>query len=123
MGALTELTYEKLYNAGFEIIKTATGIGATDLAVPMPAAGRGPLQLAPMTEALITGIFDGRADALHGFPDLGLEIPARDEHAYDIHRGLMQFRQNAKAEIEILGPEDQAAAGTDAAGQGRPERW
>ena len=123
MGALTELTYDKLYNAGFEIIKTATGIGATDLAVPMPAAGRGPLQLAPMTEALITGIFDGCADALHGFPDLGLEIPARDEHAYDIHRGLMQFRQNAKAEIEILGPEDQAAAGTDAPGQGHPEKW
>ncbi|MHB9099881.1 MAG: M17 family peptidase N-terminal domain-containing protein, partial [Syntrophales bacterium] len=87
MGALTELTYDRLYNAGFEIVKTVNGIGATDLALPMPAAGRGPLQLAPMTEALITGIFDGCADAPHRIPELGLEIPARDDHAYDIHRG------------------------------------
>ncbi len=124
MGALTELTYEKLYNAGFEMIQTVKGIGATDLALPIPAAGRGPLQLAPMTEALITGIFDGSADVLHGIPDLSLEIPARDEQTYDIHRGLMQFRQNAKAaEIEILGPEDQTGAGTGATGQGHPGKW
>ena len=34
MGALTELTYDRLYNAGFEICRMASGIGATDLALP-----------------------------------------------------------------------------------------
>ena len=61
MGALTELTYDRLYNAGFEMARTVSGIGATDLALPMPAAGRGPLKLPGMTEALMTGIFDGCA--------------------------------------------------------------
>ena len=123
MGALTELTYDRLYNAGFEIAKTVNGIGATDLAIPMPAAGRGPLNLAPMTEALITGIFDGCAETPQKRSALGLEIPARDEHAYDIHRGLMQFQQNAKAsDTEILGPEDQAAQVTDAP-PGCSEKW
>ena len=123
MGALTELTYDRLYNAGFEIVKTVNGIGATDLALPMPAAGRGPLNLTGMTEALITGIFDGCADAPQRLLALGLEIPARDDHAYDVHRGLMQFRQNAgAADIEIMGSEDQMADGTDATGQGHPEK-
>jgi hypothetical protein len=123
MGTLAELTYDRLYNAGFEIVKTINGIGATDLALPMPAAGRGPLQLAGMTEALITGIFDGCTDAPQRLSDLGLEIPARDDHAYDIHRGLMQFRQNAgAADIEILGSEDQTTNRTDATGQGHPEK-
>lgn len=122
MGALTELTCDRLYNAGFEIAKTVNGIGATDLALPMPAAGRGPLHLAQMTEALITGIFDGCADTPQRLSALGLEIPARDEHAYDIHRGVMQFRQNAgEADIEILGSEDQMTAVTDITGPGHPE--
>jgi hypothetical protein len=122
MGALTGLTYERLYDAGFEIAKTVNGIGATDLALPIPAAGRGPLPLASMTEALITGIFDGCADSSQRLSTLGLEIPGRDDHAYDIHRGLMQFRQNAKAaDIEILGSEEQSAEGTDPTGEKHPE--
>ena len=56
--------------------KTVNGIGATDLALPMPAAGRGPLQFAGMTEALITGIFDGCAHEPEKLPALSLEIPA-----------------------------------------------
>ena len=42
MGALTELTYDRLYNAGYEMARTVSGIRANDLALPMPAAGRGP---------------------------------------------------------------------------------
>ncbi len=123
LGALTELTYDRLYNAGFEMVKTVNGIEATDLALPMPAAGRGPLNLAGMTEALITGIFDGGADTPQRLSALGLEIPARDDHAYDIHRGLMQFRQNAgAADIEILNSEDRMAGETGTTGQGHPEK-
>jgi len=44
LGAVSDLTYDRLYNAGFEMAKTVNGIGAIDLALPMPAAGRGPLR-------------------------------------------------------------------------------
>jgi len=117
MGALTELTYDRLYNAGFEMAKTATGIGATDLALPMPAAGRGPLQLDEMTEALITGIFDGYPHEPESLAALILEIPAKAEHTKDIRKGLEQFLKRAgTGENEIQEAEEPTENGTDPKG-------
>jgi hypothetical protein len=114
MGALSELTYDMLYDAGFEMAKTVTGIGATDLALPMPAAGRGSLQLAGMTEALITGLFDGSAPEPERFLTLSLEIPAKLGHTSDIRMGLERFlKHTGAAEIEILDSEEQASDETE----------
>ncbi|MDP1992920.1 MAG: hypothetical protein Q8K00_18050 [Syntrophales bacterium] len=114
MGVLSELTYDRLYDAGFEMAKTVTGIGATDLALPMPAAGRGSLQLAGMTEALITGLFDGSAPEPERLPALSLEIPAKADHICDIHIGLERFLKHTGAEkIEILDSEQQASDKTE----------
>ncbi len=41
LGALSELTYDRLYNAGYEMARTVSGIRADDLALPIPAADRG----------------------------------------------------------------------------------
>ncbi|MBA4421537.1 MAG: hypothetical protein C0390_00385 [Syntrophus sp. (in: bacteria)] len=114
MGVLSELTYDRLYNSGFEMAKTITGIGATDLALPMPAAGRGSLQLAGMTEALITGLFDGRAHPQERLPKLNLEIPAKVDHTCDIRLGLERFLKHAGvAEIEIFESEEQPSDETE----------
>ena len=114
LGAVSDLTYDRLYNAGFEMAKTVNGIGATELALPMPAAGRGPLQLAGMTEALITGIFDGCAREPEKLPALSLEIPTRADNKGDIRRGLDRFRQQAgTVEIVILESEEQTADETE----------
>jgi len=114
LGAVSDLTYDRLYNAGFEMAKTANGIGATDLALPMPAAGRGPLQLARMTEALITGIFDGCAREPEKLSTLSLEIPGRPDYKGDIRRGLDLFRKQAgMVEIVILESEEQTADETE----------
>jgi hypothetical protein len=114
MGALSELTYDRLYDAGFEMAKTVTGIGATDLALPMPAAGRGSLQLAGMTEALITGLFDGSAPDPERLPAMSLEIPAKVDHICDIRIGLERFLKNTgTAKIEILDSEKQASDKTE----------
>jgi hypothetical protein len=114
LGALTELTYDRLYNAGFEIARTASGIGAMDIALPMPAAGRGALKLPGMTEALVTGIFDGGAQEPDRLAALGLEIPVKADQAFDVLQGLEQFRKHAQAaDVEILEIETQTADGTD----------
>jgi hypothetical protein len=114
LGAVSDLTYDRLYNAGFEMAKTVNGIGATDLAIPMPAAGRGPLQLAGMTEALITGIFDGYAREPKKTPDLNLEIPSHANNKGDIRRGLDRFRQQAgTAKTVMLEPEEHTADETE----------
>jgi hypothetical protein len=112
MGALSELTYDRLYNTGFEMARTASGIGATDLALPMPAAGRGPLKLPGMTEALVTGIFDGCAQEPERLSVLGLEIPVKADHASDVLQGLDRFRKHAgTAEVEIREIEERTADG------------
>jgi len=114
LGAISDLTYDRLYNAGYEMAKTVNGIGATDLALPVPAAGRGPLQLAGMTEALITGIFDGSSREPNKPSAMNLEIPVRASNKEDIHRGLDRFRQQAgTAEIVILEPEEYTADETE----------
>jgi len=114
LGAVSDLTYDRLYNAGFEMAKTVNGIGATDLALPMPAAGRGPLQLAGMTEALLTGIFDGCAREPEKLSTLSLEIPSRPDNKGDIRRGLDLFRKQAgTVEIVILESEEQTADETE----------
>ena len=117
LGALSELTYDKLYNAGYEMARTVIGIGATDLALPVPAAGRGPLNLDGMTEALLTGIFDGFGRAPEKLPTVILEIPGEPDHTRDTRRGVDLFRQHAGgADIEILSPGDRTADITDTPG-------
>jgi hypothetical protein len=102
MGNLSELTCDRLYNAGCEMARTIAGIGAADLALPVPAAGRGPLELDRMTEALFTGLFDGFGHAPGKLAALVLEIPATPDHEEDIHRGLVLFRRHVgAAEVEI----------------------
>ncbi|MHB8771272.1 MAG: hypothetical protein ACYC7J_09755 [Syntrophales bacterium] len=122
MGALTELTYDRLYNGGFEIGRTMSGIGATDLALPVPAAGRGPLKLPGMTEALLTGFFDGGTAEAESRAALGVEVPVQDDQVFEILQGLELFRKRAgSAQIEILEIETQPTDRAEAPGGGRPD--
>jgi hypothetical protein len=112
MGELSELTYDRLYSAGFEMARTASGLGAMDLALPMPAAGRGALNLPGMTEALVTGIFDGCAQEPERLSLLALEIPVKADNAFDVMQGLDRFRKHAGAsEVEIRESEERTADG------------
>jgi hypothetical protein len=107
LGAISELTYDRLYNSGYEMARTVSGIQVNDLALPIPAAGRGPLKLSGMAEALITGLFDGFSCKPEELPSLLLEIPAKADHADGIRAGLDLFRQHVGAAgCEILPLED-----------------
>ena len=102
LGALYDLTYDKLYNAGYEMARTVSGIGATDLALPMPAAGRGSLQLSGMTEAMMTGLFDAWTHEPPRLIVTGLEIPTGIDQAEEIRLGLKRSRQQVEAaDVEI----------------------
>jgi hypothetical protein len=110
LGAFSELTYDRLYNTGYEMARTVSGIKATDLVLPVPAAGRSPLKLQGMTDALITGLFDGFSCKCEELSTLRLEIPAQAGQTDEILAGLDFFRQRVgEAGCEILTPEDNAA--------------
>jgi hypothetical protein len=117
LGALSELTYDRLYNAGYEMAVTVKGLGATDIAFPIPAAGRGPLKIVGMTEALFTGFFDGFTQEQQRLPDIRLEIQASADHTDDICQGLDRFREHVgPLGIEILGPGNRTSEETDSPG-------
>ncbi len=106
LGAISELTYDRLYDSGYETARTVSGILANDLALPIPAAGRGPLKLPGMTEALITGLFDGFSCKPEELSALRLEIPAKADHTEGIRTGMDLFRQHVgPAGCEILSGE------------------
>jgi len=116
LGPLSALTYDRLYNGGWEMARTIAGIRAIDLALPMPAAGRGPLRLDGMTEAMLTGIFDGFKHKAGQLPALDLEIPGRPEQTGDIRRGADLFRRHTgETAIEIIEDGDRAADRADTA--------
>jgi hypothetical protein len=107
LGALSQLTYDRLYNAGYLIAETASGIQAADLVLPMPAAGRGPLKLPGMVEATLTGLFDGFSGKPDELPAILLEIPVQPDHTDEVRAGAGRFRDHVRAAgIEILGPEE-----------------
>ena len=111
LGSLSLLTYDRLYNAGYQMAETATGIQTTDLAFPIPAAGRGVLKLSGMVEAMLTGLFDGFACKPEEPSAILLEIPVREDHADEIRAGLGGFRDHVgDAGIELLEPEEPMVA-------------
>jgi hypothetical protein len=108
LGPFSELTYDRLYNTGYEVARTVSGIRADDLAIPIPAADRG-LKLSRMAEALITGLFDGFSCKPEELLYLRLEIPAKADQMDEIRAGLDLFRQRVgagAAGCEILPPDD-----------------
>jgi hypothetical protein len=95
LGSLADLTYERLYQGGYAMALTAGGLMATDIALPVPGAGRGSLALAGATEALFAGLYDGFARTALPLAALRLDIPARFDHVEAIRQGLDRFRQQA----------------------------
>ena len=109
MGLLAELTYDHLYNTGYEMARTLSGIQTTDMALPIPAAGRGSLNLPKMTYAMVTGLFDGFALKAEELPTLRLDIPARVTQTEEIMKGLTLFRRRVgEAACTILSPQEDA---------------
>jgi len=117
LGPIADVTYDRLYNGGYEIARTASGIQANDLVLPIPGEGRGSLKLPAMAEALITGLFDGFSGHPGELAGLSLEIPAKTGNIEAIRAGLDLFLARiGTAECEITSPQDPVTVASPAAG-------
>ncbi len=103
LGSLSALSHDRIYNTGYEMAQTVSGLRANDLVLPVPAAGRGSLKLSGMVEAMLTGLFDGFAHKQEELPAIHLEIPVREDQADEVSAGLDLFRQHTgAARIETM---------------------
>jgi hypothetical protein len=109
MGPFTELTYKRLYLTGLNMSQIMDGMGCTDFAFTLPAAGRCHLPVSGMTESMIRGCFDFLSRDIEKWATSSTTILAKDSYLDDVLSGLQNFKLNTRdvSIIEIEGrPEE-----------------
>lgn len=109
MGPFTELTYKRLYLTGLNMSQIMDGMGCTDFAFTLPAAGRCHLPVSGMTESMIRGCFDFLSRDIEKWATSSTTILAKDSYLEDVLSGLQNFKLNTRdvSIIEIEGrPEE-----------------
>ncbi|MBI4633062.1 MAG: hypothetical protein HY742_04150 [Deltaproteobacteria bacterium] len=99
MGPLTDLTYDALYEAGYQLSKTMSGMRCNDFAFSIPGAGRCSLLVATMTEAVVTGCFDFFSKTKEA---TGAVLPCLltdDRRREQVIEGLNKFKMQAKGDM------------------------
>jgi len=109
MGALAELTPDKMHLAGYHISQIMDGIGCNDFAFSIPAAGRCHFPIPDMTESIIRGCYDYLSKDIEKWAANKTTILANEAHIEEVLGGLHNFRLNVRdiSIIEIEGlPEE-----------------
>ncbi|MDO9527826.1 MAG: M17 family peptidase N-terminal domain-containing protein [Syntrophales bacterium] len=101
LGEATELTYDTLYMAGYDISHTITKINCVDFAFDIPAIGRCNLEVPLMTEAMITGCFDFLFKNIEKWGSVSPCILGDEACIDEIVLGLHKFKVSVKEKVKI----------------------
>lgn len=101
LGKATELTYDTLYMAGYDISHTITKTGCVDFAFDIPAIGRCNLEVPLMTEAMITGCFDFLLKDIEKLDSVSPCVLGDESSLDEIVLGLHKFKVSVKEKIKI----------------------
>lgn len=101
LGKTTELTYDTLYMAGYDISHTITKTGCVDFAFDIPAIGRCNLEVPLMTEAMITGCFDFLSKDIEKLDSVSPCVLGDESSLDEIVLGLHKFKVSVKEKIKI----------------------
>ena len=101
LGKSTELTYDALYMAGYDISHTITKMGCVDFAFDIPVVGRCNLEIPLVTEAMIAGCFDFFSKDIKKLSSISPCVLS-DESCFDeVVLGLQKFKVRVKNEVRI----------------------
>lgn len=101
LGKSTELTYDTLYTAGYNISHTITKIGCVDFAFDIPAAQRCNLEVPLMTEAMITGCFDFISENIEDLNSVSPCVLGDESCLDEVILGLHKFKVGVKGKGRI----------------------
>ena len=96
LGQATELTYDTLYMAGYDISHTITKIHCVDFAFDIPAVCRCNLEVPLMTEAMIKGCFDFLFKNIEKWGSVSPCILSDEAYLDEIILGLHKFKVSVK---------------------------
>jgi len=100
-GNSTELTYDILYNAGYNISQTIVKIGSFDFAFNVPTAGSRNLSVSLMTEAMVTGGFDFFSTNIEKSGPFSLCVLSDESSLDEIVLGLYKVKIDVKDRIRF----------------------
>ena len=106
LGTLSDVTYDRIYQAGYQLAEAMDGLLCKDFAFNLPAAGRCHLTIAGITEFMIRGCFDFLSRDIEKWATCSTCILAQAAYLEDVISGLQNFRQNVRdvSIIEIESP-------------------
>ena len=101
LGEVTELTYDALYRAGYDISHTIIKMNCLDFAFDIPAIGRCNLEVPLMTEAMITGCFDFLFKNIEKWSSVSPCILCEEACLDEMVLGLHKFKVSVKGKVKI----------------------
>lgn len=99
MGPLADITYDVLYEAGYQLSKTMSGMRCKEFAFSIPGAGRCGLLVPTMTEAVVTGCFDFFSQNKEAAGAVSPCVLADESRRDEVIEGLNKFKMQAKGDM------------------------
>lgn len=96
MGNVSDLSYDRLYEAAYEIASTMDKMKIWDFAFDLPGEGRSMLTTAGILEAMITGYFDFLSDDVSKLSIVKACLVTSSERLKGVAEGIRQFHKNVR---------------------------
>lgn len=96
MGPLTDMSYDRVYTAAYEMAGMIDKMKIRDFAFDLPGEGRSGLAAAGILEAMITGYFDFLSEDVNKLTHTNVCIVTSSERLKDVAEGVRQFHKNVR---------------------------
>jgi hypothetical protein len=94
LGNISEINYDKLYNAAYAITKSVDGMALNSFAFELYGEGRSNLVTSNIVEAMITGIFDFLSTDVEKLGSMSVCAVTSSINVQEVSHGIKQFKSN-----------------------------
>ncbi|HUN53546.1 MAG TPA: M17 family peptidase N-terminal domain-containing protein [Smithella sp.] len=94
LGNISDINYDKIYNAAYLIAQAADGMALNNFAFDLYGEGRASLVTANIMEAMVTGIFDFLSTDIEKISKMNVCAVTSPAHLQDVSLGIKQFKTN-----------------------------
>ncbi len=96
MGAISDISYDRMYNAAYDIIDTVDRMKIWDFAFDLPGDDRSALTTAGILEAMITGYFDFLSEDVSKLSIVKACLVTSSDRLQEVAQGVRQFHKNVR---------------------------
>jgi hypothetical protein len=103
LGNISDINYDKIYNASYLITKAVDGMALNSFAFDLYGEGRSTLVASNILEAIVTGIFDSLSADIEKLSSMNACIVTSSTNLQEVSMGIKQFKTNVndRGSVEI----------------------